>query len=819
MVFIKLTKNIISNIFGLTILVPLFVSSNMVILPVVAQSAKENNIEEAKKLYAQGLTEFKQGKIEQAIAYLTKAAKIYHQVNNSFQEAVTLGNLGIFYRAKSDYTQALNYLHQTLQIMKKIKNLPGEVNSFSQLGLTYRAIGNFQAAKNALEEQLKISKNAKNPQWIADSLANLALIHFDLQDYQTAETMMKEQLRIAREINNPNIEETALSNLGMVYETLGKFEEATNYYQQVLERRKQRNDTTGEGYLQGNLGLLYRARKQHRKAIPALEKYLQTARNTNDLRGQAVALNNLGVTLYELNDFVKAESYLQEGMRIQESVRQGLNDQNKISFLDTQRSTYRVLQLALVAQNKIKAALEISERGRARAFIDLLQKNQGNNVDSLNNLHNYINFEKIKAIAKQQQAWIVEYSLITPSSELFIWVINPQGEVNFRRIGLENVEGKTENLLEKLVIDNLELIVNNITRGDGNQKKLIPKKGDRVFLRKFKNRTKKNAYKVADVDLQNQTAVLCNETWESCQYPQILSFSEIYQVAANADVINGKLQKLYDILIKPITNLLPDDAQKKVIFIPHQELFSVPFPALQNPQGKYLIENHTIVTAPSIQVLDLTHKQRQKTKQNPGSDILVIGNPIMPKISYGQNEPPRSLSNLPNSEKEAKTIANLLNTQALIGSQAPKNTVLNKMKNAKIIHLATHGLLGDYAGDGIPGAIALTEELLTASEIFNLKLPAELVVLSACNTGQGKITGDGVMGLSRSFISAGVPSLVVSLWPVDDEMTSKLMTKFYQEMLQTKDKAQALRQAILTTMQQKPEPYYWAAFTLVGEAE
>ncbi|MEW6495485.1 MAG: CHAT domain-containing protein, partial [Cyanobacteriota bacterium] len=100
-----------------------------------------------------------------------------------------------------------------------------------------------------------------------------------------------------------------------------------------------------------------------------------------------------------------------------------------------------------------------------------------------------------------------------------------------------------------------------------------------------------------------------------------------------------------------------------------------------------------------------------------------------------------------------------------------------------------------------------------------LKLNAELVVLSACNTGRGKITGDGVIGLSRSFISAGVPSVIVSLWAVPDAPTAFLMTEFYNNLQNNPDKAIALRQAMLTTMQQHPNPRAWAAFTLIGEAQ
>ena len=168
------------------------------------------------------------------------------------------------------------------------------------------------------------------------------------------------------------------------------------------------------------------------------------------------------------------------------------------------------------------------------------------------------------------------------------------------------------------------------------------------------------------------------------------------------------------------------------------------------------------------------------------------------------------------------------------------------METASIIHLGTHGIPDENRGFGSWVALAPSDKhegWLTAEEILNMNLNAELVVLSACETGRGRLTGDGMVGLSRSLISAGTPSVVLSLWKVASEPeetprsflpfwkatsetglteetpTKDLMIQFYQELQQNSDKAQALRQAMLTTKEQYPDPKYWAAFTLIGEAE
>ncbi|MCG8368250.1 MAG: CHAT domain-containing protein [Pseudanabaenales cyanobacterium] len=303
-----------------------------------------------------------------------------------------------------------------------------------------------------------------------------------------------------------------------------------------------------------------------------------------------------------------------------------------------------------------------------------------------------------------------------------------------------------------------------------------------------------------------------------------------------------QLQKLHQLLIEPIIDLLPADEDDLVVFIPQEGLFMVPFPALKDANGQYLIQQHTILTAPAIQMLDLTRIQRERLEVNghmasgqaastalQKDDLLIVGNPEMPNVWVSSDEPDRQLASLPGAEQEALAIAKFFDTQALTNSEATETTLKQQMPDARVIHLATHGLLEygqpkDSGVQDVPGAIALTpgdgeDGLLTANEIQNLSLNAELVVLSACNTGLGEITGDGVIGLSRSLITAGAPSVIVSLWAVPDAPTAELMTEFYRQWRSGLDKAQALRRAMLVTMETHPEPRDWAVFTLIGEAK
>ncbi|MEG3906606.1 CHAT domain-containing protein, partial [Microcoleus sp. w2-18aC4] len=527
-------------------------------------------------------------------------------------------------------------------------------------------------------------------------------------------------------------------------------------------------DRQGEGAILGNLGAVYFYLGNNAKAIEHLQLSLAIAREIKDRRGEGLALNSLGATLLKAGNPTEAEKMLINGIQVWESMRQmlGSNDANKISIFEEQDRTYRLLQQVRVAQNNPIAALEIAERGRARAFVDLLTErlSSGSTNPVINTSPNQ---DQIRQIAKAQNATLVQYSIIYDGfqiqgkqepreSALYIWVIQPTGEIAFREVDLKPLWQKHKASLTSLIVGNQEFL-----------------------------------------------AVRSRNSVGSTQ-PQ------------------PDLPSLHQLLIDPIASLLPKDPNARVIFIPQGSLFQVPFPALQDANGIYLIEKHTILTAPSIQVLDLTRQQKLAQKQPNSSNALVLGNPTMPSVSLSLGEPKRQLSPLPGAEAEARAIAPLLNTQAITGAQGTKAQIVQKMPQASIIHLATHGLLDDVRGLGSAIAMAPSgsdDGLLTAEEIFDMKLQASLVVLSACNTGEGRITGDGVIGLSRALISAGVPSVIVSLWAVPDAPTSELMQAFYQNLQNNPDKAQALRQAMLTTMKTHPQPRNWAAFTLIGEAE
>jgi CHAT domain-containing protein/Tfp pilus assembly protein PilF len=769
------------------------------------------------------------------LATLEQAVKIFQQENNTqIQLRDTLSNLAQAYQTRGQLEKSLTYYQQALVVGEKVvtkspvdiveKNLAQE-NIITSIASIYDSLSKYeqsikfhQQSVDILTSTLKYIEGLKQDKKITserqrkffvDSMINIkrsirgSYISMGKnyaflgqpdevkkvdQDYEklrkahpsafgssnssdrkssSSENNLEQNLKSALDdlaqwdaLGVITGKASALANVGIAYGKLGQNDRVSEYFQQAIELSE--NSPGIQANICWRIGLFYEEQGKHDLAISFHEKAVASAQKANQKVEQALILHSIGTNNFDIGNLPKAVVALYEAIKIYESVRIDLTDKSQISIFEQQSKTYTILQKILIAQNKFQQALEVAERGRARAFVNLLtsriSEKQSNQLTV-----QPLSIEKIQKIAKEQNATIVEYTIAQSEnnqdypktwnlSEMYIWVVKPTGEITFKQVDLKSLNTPLAEL-----VNNSRISIG--ARGRGG-----------IYVEGLK-----------DEQVQKKN-----------------------------------LQTLHEILIAPIASLLPTNPEEKVIFIPHESLFLVPFVALQDKDSKYLIEKHTILTAPAIQVLDLTHQQRQKVR---GKDVLVMGNPIMPKVGV----PLVQLDPLKGAEKEALTIANFFKTKAITGKDATKAALKQKLSSARIIHLATHGLLAD-TDKSIPTAIALAPTkndngLLTPAEIVDLSINAELVVLSACDTGRGAITGDGVIGLSRSLITAGAPSVIVSLWSVPDAPTAELMMEFYQQWQQNPDKAVALRNAMLKTMKKSPAPVNWAAFTLIGESK
>jgi len=352
-----------------------------------------------------------------------------------------------------------------------------------------------------------LAQSAQNGKAEAEQLNKQEMQQFQRAEYRQALESFQKALTLFKSVGNRKGEGTTLNNIGFIYDNLGQYPKALEFYQQALAIRKEIGDRPGKG----------------------------------------ITLNNIGAGLLELNRIKEAEVTLFNAIEVFESLRPGLTDKDKVPFFDTHVVTYYFQQKALVAQNKFEAALEVAERGRARAFVELLATRINGTEKQIPQLAENLRstIAQIKKIAKERNTTLIEYSIIN-NETLYIWVVQPSGRVAHRTVALPQQPS-----LSALVDTSRESIG---VRSRGNFKIEI----------------------------------------------------------ANTDP-SDRLKQLHQLLIAPIADLLPTDPNAHVIFVPHGELFLVPFPALQDAKGTYLLEEHTTLTAPAIQVLDLTRKNGSRS--------------------------------------------------------------------------------------------------------------------------------------------------------------------------------------------------------------
>jgi CHAT domain-containing protein len=282
------------------------------------------------------------------------------------------------------------------------------------------------------------------------------------------------------------------------------------------------------------------------------------------------------------------------------------------------------------------------------------------------------------------------------------------------------------------------------------------------------------------------------------------------------------LKKLYDLLIEPIAAEL--DPNLVICFVPDKNLHYLPFSALVSRSDRYLVQDYRVMIAPSATILiDSTHKARTRSLDQE-EQLLAVGNP-----TFDRSTNP-NLSDLTEAEREVEQIAKQYRSRNVLpGTQATRKSITTGLAKAQVAHFAGHYVIdarsnlssklllapepGERAGAQAPG--------LNSGDIYQMELPhTKLVVLAACQTGiEQQLSGEGPIGFARSFLVAGVPVVVASLWPVDSTATAELMILFHRfRKLGGLSITEALRRAQQEIMNREDynRSYYWAAFTVIG---
>jgi len=270
--------------------------------------------------------------------------------------------------------------------------------------------------------------------------------------------------------------------------------------------------------------------------------------------------------------------------------------------------------------------------------------------------------------------------------------------------------------------------------------------------------------------------------------------------------VDEYLAGLYKELFGPIESMIDGE---RLIIIPHGPLHYVPFHGLRDGSG-YLIDRFEISYAPSAAVLSLCRKRSRRTRRLWRAQATdETHNERLVAIGVSDCDTPRIA-------EEVRALGDIFaDTVSLLEGQATRDNVLQIAPSARFLHIATHGHF--QRDNPMFSYLKLADCRLNFYSILDLNLNAEMVTLSACQTGANAVMpGDELHGLMRGFLCAGAPSMVISLWSASDAATASLMTRLYQNIRRGDPKRAALRRAQIAMKDEYPHPYYWAPFVLMG---
>ncbi|RKY10554.1 MAG: CHAT domain-containing protein [Planctomycetota bacterium] len=474
------------------------------------------------------------------------------------------------------------------------------------------------------------------------------------------------------------------------------------------------------------------------------------------------------------NDTKGAVEFFKKAIEVIEAQRSTIHTEaSKIGFVGDKQEVYHQMIAALYQLGRYPQAFEYVERSKSRALVDLLASNDRFAAKKA--------WEQARSLLKQLRQAEAEGVVLGAAAAN----VEKPGPAGTRAIQIQAALKSEAPELASLV-SVTSMAVPEVQSRIGGAETLIEYyylgEDPYVFVLR---RNQVWARRLDGVGLARE----------------VESFRRAVKVRGTIDYLSPA-QALYRRLISPIERLLESD---RLVIIPHGILHYLPFAALHDGR-RYLIDRHSISYLPSASVIKFL------AARGPGKSprALVLANPDLGNPAY----------DLSFAEEEAKAVAETLpGTEILLRGQATETYFKEFGRQYSYLHFATHGTF--QSDSPVNSGVLLTRDenndgLLNVYELYNIPLDADLVTLSACETGLGKLNpGDDVVGLTRGFLYAGCRSIVASLWQVDDQATARLMATFYSK-LQHSDKREALRMAQVAIKGVYPHPYYWAAFKLTG---
>ena len=729
------------------------------------------------------------GDKQKALEYYNQALPITRAAGDRAGEAATLNNIGLVYNSLGDKQKALEYYSKALPFKRAAEDPYGEAATLNNIGRVYDSLGDKQKALDYFNKALPIRQAVGDRSGEAATLNNIGIVHFSLGDKQKALEYFNQTLSISRAVRDRSGEATTLNNIGGVYDDLGQKQRALDYYEQSLLITREVGDQSVEASTLNNIGRVYDDLGDKQKALGYYSQALPILRKVGNRSGEATTLNNIGGVYASLDDKQKALDYYQEAITTLEDIRSAATiEEIKIGLAEGATSAYLRASLLLMSLQQHSKAFNLTERARSRTFLDQLGNISPNSRKSTDDhLFQQEQISRLFLVSLETRLRQEKSNPFPSQNGILISSIETQLAVKRREY---------EDLLIRLKLTNPEYAslrsVNTLTLPE--VQKTLNK--DTTLLSYFVTPEKTLAF-VITRDSFRAVELPVKETDLRQSINWFRSFASLRNPQPES------LKQLYSWLIAPLKRYVKTPV---VGIIPHGVLHYLPFAALTDGKS-YFGDEHTIFYLPSASVLPFIEK-----KSKPVRDRVLT-------IAQSQAE---GFSALKYADEEVRLVAHLYNTEPLTTGSASKLDFLKRAGNYSIIHIAAHAELNTTSplfSRIMLGGDKDDTGALEVREVYELDLTkASLVVLSACETQLGAHSkGDDIVGLNRAFIYAGTPTVIASLWTVDDKSTSYLMKAFYTYLKRGMSKAEALRAAQSDIRKKYPHPYYWSAFVLTGD--
>ena len=825
----------------------------------LAQKLGDRRLEAALETFLGGASDFL-GEVKEALAHYQRAVVLSRANGNKPTEASALNNIGKVYSEASDQQKALEYYLQALALYKPLGNQFAEAITLNNVGIAYTRLGEPNKALDYLQQALPkfraIGARVKSSE--SYTLSNIAYLYTVLGDTEKALDHYNQARTIQQQTGNKAQEAETLDLLGTYYSQLNQPQKALEYHEQALQLQRAVGNVRREAISLSNLGHVYTVLGKPDQGLDYFTQSIAILRRIGDLNSVAVALEGSARAEQRRGNLAEARKNLEESLSLIETVRAHTgSQQHRASYLASREKAYDLyvdLLMQLDAKEPGKGhdaeALKASERGRARsltemlseAHVDILQGVSADLVKREEEIRTSLNAkaqrqiqltaqkgnqQEIDTLNKEISALEDEHqqvqAAIRQTSPQYAALTQPQP------LGLKEIQQELD----------ADTILLEYSLGD-----------ERSYLWTVGQ----NSLKTYVLPKREEIQKLAKQVYEAVGARSVVkSLETAEQRKARIEQADGEFKRAATELSRMI--LAPAAAEfgsKRLVIVADDALQYVPFAALP-VSNQPLIVRHELVSLPSASAFAVQRANLANREPAPKT-LAVIADPVFspgdPRLKPGAETVAEnstrsiehthasavgrqlSIPRLPFTRQEADQILAVAragsNLKALDFRANRAMATSGELGKYRYVHFATHGYL-DTTRAGL-SAIVLSlydaegkpqDGFLRTHDIYNLKLPAELVVLSACETGLGKdVRGEGLEGLTRGFMYAGARRVVVSLWNVNDKATAALMQRLYTGMLRSnKTPAAALRAAQIEMLRagQWQSPYYWAPFVMQGE--